>query len=76
MSLLRKLFPLALALLLLGGAIKGGGALHDSSPDVQGDLKPTEEQLEAAEEIADKLKYHYRSSISTISFPNRCCSAT
>ncbi|EDX89819.1 tail-specific protease [Alcanivorax sp. VBW004] len=60
MSLLRKLFPLALALLLLGGAIKGGGALHDSSPDIQGDLKPTEEQLEAAEEIADKLKYHYR----------------
>ena len=60
MSLLRKLFPLALALLLLGGAIKGGGALHASSPDIQGDLKPTEEQLEAAEEIADKLKYHYR----------------
>ncbi|MCG8392722.1 MAG: carboxy terminal-processing peptidase [Pseudomonadales bacterium] len=59
MTLARKLFPLGLAIVLLGGALQGVGSL---SPDakIEGDLKPTEEQTDAAEEIADKLKYHYR----------------
>jgi len=59
MSLVRKLFPLALALVLLGGAIQGVSGLR-SEPEVQGDLKPTSDQLDAAEEIAAKLKHHYR----------------
>jgi len=59
MSLVRKFFPLALALVLLGGAIQGVSGLR-SEPEVQGDLKPTSDQLDAAEEIAAKLKHHYR----------------
>lgn len=59
MSLVRKLFPLALALVLLGGAIQGVSGLR-SEPEVQGDLKPTSDQLDAAKEIAAKLKHHYR----------------
>jgi len=59
MSLVRKLFPLALALVLLGGAIQGVSGLR-SEPEVQGNLKPTSNQLDAAEEIAAKLKHHYR----------------
>lgn len=59
MSLIRKLFPLALAVALLGGAIQGVSGLR-SEPDIQGDLKPTSDQVDAAEEIATKLKHHYR----------------
>ena len=59
MPLLRKLFPVAIALCLLGGALNVAGALRTGS-DVQGALKPTSDQQEAAEEIADKLKLHYR----------------
>ncbi|RJG19992.1 tail-specific protease [Alcanivorax profundi] len=56
----RKLFPLALAVLLLGGALQSVGALRNDPAPVEGKLKPTDEQIDAAEEIADKLKYHYR----------------
>ena len=59
MSLVRKFFPLALALVLLGGAIQGVSGLR-SEPEVQGDLKPTSDQLDAAAEIAANLKHHYR----------------
>ena len=56
----RKLFPVALAVLLLGGALQSVGALRNDPAPVEGKLKPTDEQIDAAEEIADKLKYHYR----------------
>jgi len=59
MSLVRKFFPLALALVLLGGAIQAVSGLR-SEPEVQGDLKPTSDQLDAAAEIAANLKHHYR----------------
>ncbi len=59
MSLVRKAFPAVLAVLLLGGALQVTGSLR-ASPEIQGALKPTSEQVDAAEEIADKLKYHYR----------------
>ncbi|MED5388528.1 MAG: carboxy terminal-processing peptidase [Pseudomonadota bacterium] len=59
MSLVRKFFPMALALVLLGGAIQGFSGLR-ADPQIQGDLKPTADQVDAAEEIAAKLKHHYR----------------
>ncbi|MZR61760.1 carboxy terminal-processing peptidase [Alcanivorax sp. DP30] len=59
MSLVRKMFPVALAVLLLGGALQVTGSLR-ASPEIEGSLKPTSEQIDAAEEISDKLKYHYR----------------
>ena len=59
MSLVRKMFPVALAVLLLGGALQVTGSLR-ASPEIQGALKPSSDQVDAAEEISDKLKYHYR----------------
>ncbi|MCK0152452.1 carboxy terminal-processing peptidase [Alcanivorax sp. S6407] len=59
MSLARKMFPAALSVLLLGGALQVTGSLR-ASPEIEGVLKPTSEQTDAAEEISDKLKYHYR----------------
>lgn len=59
MSLVRKVFPVTLSVLLLGGALQVTGSLRDK-PEIQGALKPTSEQIDAAEEISDKLKYHYR----------------
>ncbi|MDX1408485.1 MAG: carboxy terminal-processing peptidase, partial [Saprospiraceae bacterium] len=59
MSLVRKIFPAGVAVLLLGGTLQVTGSLRDT-PEIQGDLKPTSEQTDAAEEISDKLKYHYR----------------
>ncbi|MQX53965.1 carboxy terminal-processing peptidase [Alcanivorax sediminis] len=59
MSLVRKMFPAALSVLLLGGALQVTGSLR-AAPEIEGALKPTSEQTDAAEEISDKLKYHYR----------------
>ena len=59
MSLVRKTFPVALAVLLLGGTLQVTGSLR-AAPEIEGTLKPTNEQIDAAEEISDKLKYHYR----------------
>ncbi|MED5238317.1 MAG: carboxy terminal-processing peptidase [Pseudomonadota bacterium] len=59
MSLVRKMFPVGLAVLLLGGTLQVTGSLR-AAPEIEGALKPTSEQRDAAEEISDKLKYHYR----------------
>ncbi len=59
MSVIRKLSALIVAGLLLGGALHIGDGLQ-AAPEVQGSIKPDKVHREAAKEIVDRLKLHYR----------------
>ncbi|KAF0806324.1 tail-specific protease prc [Alcanivorax xiamenensis] len=60
MSVIRKLSALIVAGLLLGGALHIGDGLQAAAPEVQGSIKPDKVHREAAKEIVDRLKLHYR----------------